>query len=323
VVPFKPGRQVARWARGSGQRDTSGRGRCRLAHSLRHLLGRKAHPMPQRGIAAQPGWPRLQALKPTAGLQPVSLKVLHNRHPLVLKRRALDLGPQLGHPTGRQEMAEVIQQRPFGQTVHASPPCGAVQAPRRITTSGLPPPARRQVWQELNAGYGWIVDADLGQLFDTSNQDKRIDFSAEEISGGRVLRLVRDMRRAGVLEGACGPPTRTGVLQGGDSPLGSNIFLTPFDRRMHAEGFRLTHWADGFIGLCQTKVEAQRALAIAELCFRKALGVARPPQKTRLVHISRGFEFLGYKVKQGTGFRQPTHRRRSWSKPSPPRCCPP
>jgi hypothetical protein len=111
--------------------------------------------------------------------------------------------------------------------------------------------------------------------------------------------------------------------RGGDSPLGSNIFLTPFDRRMHAEGFRLTRWADGFIGLCQTKVEAQRALAIAELCFRKALGVARPPQKTRLVHISRGFEFLGYKVKQGTGFRQPTHRRRSWSKPSPPRCCPP
>ena len=32
---------------------------------------------------------------------------------------------------------------------------------------------------------------------------------------------------------------------GGTSPRWSTIVLTPFDRRMHAEGFRLTRWADG------------------------------------------------------------------------------
>lgn len=78
-----------------------------------------------------------------------------------------------------------------------------------------PHDAMRQVWQELNAGYGWIVDADLRQFFDTIDQEKLIDLIAEEISDGRVLQLVRDMLRAGVMEGGCWQPTLTGVPQGG------------------------------------------------------------------------------------------------------------
>jgi RNA-directed DNA polymerase len=179
-----------------------------------------------------------------------------------------------------------------------------------------PHDAMRKVWQELNAGCNWIVDADLHQFFDTIDQEKLIDFIAAEISDGRVLQLVRDILRAGVMEGGCWKPTLTGVPQGGvASPLWSNIFLTPFDRRMTAEGFRLTRWADDFVVLCQTKEEAQRALAIAKRVLREELGVTLHPQKTRMVHISQGFEFLGYKVKQGTGFRLPAHRRRGRSNP--------
>ena len=45
-----------------------------------------------------------------------------------------------------------------------------------------------------------FVDADLRQFFDTIEQEKLIDLIAEEISDGRVLQLVRDMLRAGVME---------------------------------------------------------------------------------------------------------------------------
>jgi RNA-directed DNA polymerase len=179
-----------------------------------------------------------------------------------------------------------------------------------------PHEAMRKVWQELNAGYGWIVDADLRQFFDTIDQEKLIDLIAEEISDGRVLQLVRDILRAGVMEGGYWRPTLTGVPQGGvASPLWSNIFLTPFDRRMTAEGVQLTRWADDFVVLCQTRAEARRALAVAERFLREELGVELHPQKTRIVHVSQGFEFLGYKVKQGTGFRLPAHRRRGRSNP--------
>jgi retron-type reverse transcriptase len=66
---------------------------------------------------------------------------------------------------------------------------------------------------------------------------------------------------------------------------------------MAEEGFRLTRWADDFIVLCQTREKAQRALAIAARFLREALGVELHPQKTRIVHVSQGFECLGSKVK--------------------------
>jgi len=174
----------------------------------------------------------------------------------------------------------------------------------------------RKVWQELNAGYGWIVDADLRQFFDTIDQEKLIDLIAEAISDGRVLQLIRDILGSGVMAGGWWQPTLTGVPQGGvASPSWSNIFLTPFDRKMAEEGFRLTRWADDFVVLCRTREEAQRALARAERFLREELGVERHPQKTRSVPVSQGFEFLGYKVKQGSGHRLPVSKRRSRANP--------
>jgi len=139
---------------------------------------------------------------------------------------------------------------------------------------------------------------------------------AEERSDGRVRPLSRDILRAGVWDGARGQPTRTGVPQGGVArPLWSHIFLTPFDRQMTLAGFCLTRWADDFVGLGRTRAEAQRALATAERFLQEALGVRLHPQKTRMVPISQGFEFLGYKVQQGPGHRWPASKRRSRSTP--------
>jgi RNA-directed DNA polymerase len=64
-----------------------------------------------------------------------------------------------------------------------------------------PHAAMRQVWGELNKGHVWIVEAARRQCFDTIDQERLIDWIAEEISDGRVLQRVRDMRRAGVMEG--------------------------------------------------------------------------------------------------------------------------
>jgi group II intron reverse transcriptase/maturase len=175
-----------------------------------------------------------------------------------------------------------------------------------------PHDAMRRVWQDLNAGYGWCVDADLRTFFDTIPQSRLVDVIAEEISDGRVLQLIWAMLRAGVQQGASWEPSLTGVPQGAvASPMWSNIFLTPFDRAMTAAGFRVTRWADDFVVLCKTRDEAQRALAFAERFLREELGVTLHPQKTRIVHIRHGFEFLGYKVKQGTGLRLAASKRRS------------
>ena len=171
--------------------------------------------------------------------------------------------------------------------------------------------AMRKIWRELNAGDFWIVDADLRQFFDTIDQEKLVDLIAEEISDGRVLQLIRDILRSGVIEGGYWQATLTGVPQGGvASPLWSNIFLTPFDRAMTEQGLQLTRYADDFVIVCHTKAEAYRALGFAERFLKEELGVELHANKTRIVHISQGFEFLGYKVKRGQGPRLSANRRR-------------
>jgi RNA-directed DNA polymerase len=67
-----------------------------------------------------------------------------------------------------------------------------------------PHEAMRQGWGELHNGNVWSVDADLRQFFDTIDQERLINWMAEAISDGRVLQRVRDVLRAGVMEGGAG-----------------------------------------------------------------------------------------------------------------------
>jgi len=160
--------------------------------------------------------------------------------------------------------------------------------------------ALRKIWKELEAGAVWIVDADLKDFFGSVDHEKLLTLVAQRVSDGRVLRLIRGMLKAGVLAEGQELATEQGTPQGGIiSPLLSNILLTPFDREMRRRGYRLTRYADDWVVTCHTRAEAQRALAEATALL-KTLGVTLNADKTRIVHVQVGFEFLGYKIKQGT-----------------------
>lgn len=170
--------------------------------------------------------------------------------------------------------------------------------------------AMRKVWGEINEGNLWVVDADLRSYFDSIDKDRLVSLIAEQISDGRVLQLIRGFLAAGVIDGDGWQPTKTGVPQGGvASPLWSNIFLNPFDQAMSKAGYRLTRWADDFVVVCRTRQEAEAALAMAKGFLHDKLTVSLHPEKTRIVHVNDGFEFLGYKVKRGKGLRLPAHKR--------------
>ncbi len=49
---------------------------------------------------------------------------------------------------------------------------------------------------------------------------------------------------------------------------------------------------------CASAAEARAALTAATRVLGQ-LGVTINPQKTRIVHVRQGFEFLGYKIKRG------------------------
>jgi group II intron reverse transcriptase/maturase len=172
--------------------------------------------------------------------------------------------------------------------------------------------ALRKIWKEIQEeGREWIVDADLKDFFGSVDHEKLLTLVAQRVADGRVLRLVRAMLKAGSYGKGRLFPSERGTPQGGViSPLLSNILLTPFDQEMRRRGYRLTRYADDWVVTCTSAEEARAAIAAA-LRILSELGVQLHPQKTRIVHVRQGFEFLGYKIKRGKQLRLPPGKIRS------------
>jgi len=162
-----------------------------------------------------------------------------------------------------------------------------------------PKDALRKVWKEIQSGSEWIVDADLRDFFGSADHEKLLTLVAQRVADSRVLRLIKAMLKAGSYSKGQLSPSERGTPQGSVvSPVLSNILLTPFDREMRLRGYQLTRFADDWVVTCRSAAEARAAMDAARRIL-KQLGVELHPQKTRIVHVRYGFEFLGYKIKCG------------------------
>jgi RNA-directed DNA polymerase len=171
--------------------------------------------------------------------------------------------------------------------------------------------ALRKVWKEIQSGREWIVDADLKDFFGSVDHEKLLTLVSQQVSDRRVLQLIRAMLKAGSYGQGRLFPTKQGTPQGGVvSPTLSNVLLTPFDREMRSKGYQLTRYADDWVITCKSAAEARAALEAAVRILSQ-LGVQLNTQKTRIVHVQYGFEFLGYKIKRGKQLRLTPDKIRS------------
>jgi RNA-directed DNA polymerase len=163
--------------------------------------------------------------------------------------------------------------------------------------------AMRRIWRQLGQDE-WIVDGDIADFFGSLSHELLVDLVADRVADGKVLSLIRLMLTAGALRDGVFESTVAGTPQGGvASPLLSNIYLSVFDERMARAGFALTRYCDDWVIICRSEAEAKRALASAREVLEGERGLRLHPKKTRIVHITRGFEFLGYKIGRGKGLR--------------------
>jgi RNA-directed DNA polymerase len=75
--------------------------------------------------------------------------------------------------------------------------------------------AMRKIYRELMDGCEWVVDADLRDFFGTVHHEPLIDMIAEQVSDGRILKLIRQMLEAGYMENGKTYATPNGTPQGG------------------------------------------------------------------------------------------------------------
>lgn len=170
--------------------------------------------------------------------------------------------------------------------------------------------AIQKVEEYFREGYQWVVEVDIKSFFDTVKHEKLIDLVAEEIADGRVLRLIRSFLTSGIMGEMGMKYQTTGTPQGGViSPLLANIYLHPYDEKMTAEGYKVVRYADDVIILCKEKQDAERALERTKRIIQTELGLTLNEEKTRIIHKSQRFEFLGYLFGRGySDYKMPRQR---------------
>ena len=162
--------------------------------------------------------------------------------------------------------------------------------------------ALREVDRLLEAGNGWVVDADLRGYFDSIPHAPLVELVKERIGDGAVLHLIEKFLQQDILDGMKRWTPISGSPQGAVlSPLLANLYLHPLDVLMSEAGYQIVRYADDFVILCRTETEARQALAKVQQ-WTEASGLTLHPDKTHIGDCrekGQGFEFLGYRFEAG------------------------
>lgn len=149
----------------------------------------------------------------------------------------------------------------------------------------------------------WVVDADIKGAFDNIDHD----FLLRAIGSAPGRELIRQWLKAGVMEDGAYHETPLGTPQGGViSPLLLNIALhgmeaalgVTFTTKGEIRGPRaVVRYADDFVVFCESQEDAAEVKDRILPAWLAERGLSLSEEKTRVVHLTEGFDFLGFNVR--------------------------
>ena len=150
----------------------------------------------------------------------------------------------------------------------------------------------------------WVVDADISGCFDNINHN----YLLSTIRNFPARKMIKEWLKAGYIDNNVFHSQESGTPQGGIiSPLLANIALHGMEENLgviydpylgYSRGKRIVvRYADDFVILCESKDDAELAKWDIEKWLIQR-GLKLSPEKTKIAHITEGFDFLGFNVRQ-------------------------
>ncbi|MBS1792182.1 MAG: CRISPR-associated endonuclease Cas1 [Acidobacteria bacterium] len=153
--------------------------------------------------------------------------------------------------------------------------------------------ALAEVERLREAGYQFVVDADIASYFDNVDHALLLERLADVVEDARIRNLIETWIAPMVYDGQQMAKSEKGLPQGSPlSPLLANLFLDTMDDRLLAAGLKLVRFADDFLVLCKSREKAEEALALVKQSLAD-LRLTLNEEKTRITDFAQGFTFLG------------------------------
>ncbi len=140
-----------------------------------------------------------------------------------------------------------------------------------------------------DAGFVWVLDADIDECFDSLDHGLLMQFVQEEVDDPIVLRLIEGWLWVGRRD----PDVARGIPLGAViSPLLCNVYLHRLDVPLVSLGWLVVRYADDFVVLCRAEEAAHAAQSDAAATL-EPLKLQLEPQKTGVTSFDAGFDYLG------------------------------
>ncbi|AFZ54844.1 reverse transcriptase domain-containing protein [Cyanobacterium aponinum] len=145
----------------------------------------------------------------------------------------------------------------------------------------------------------WVLDADIKGFFDNIAHESILNM----IDSHPKKELIKGWLKAGFIDSGVHNLTETGTPQGGViSPLLANIGLHGLEKHIKQCNPKLgiIRYADDFVVTAKDKESLEEVLIqIKQWLSERGLEISA--EKTRIVHIDNGFNFLGFNLRQYKG----------------------